>query len=114
MVDYPLEVIRDRPETASYPLDAIENRVILGDALEVPGKMEAEVADCVFLDPPCLLQLSGRQLRRWKVKTMVEGVNDAWDHFASFEEYDAFIYVEGMRLRFETPVQFKEVLRSLS
>jgi len=90
-VDFSLEVIRDTPERASYPLDAIENRVILGDALKVLAKIEAEVVDCVFLDPPYFLQLSGRQLRRWKAKTTVEGVNDAWDHFGSFEEYDAFI-----------------------
>jgi len=90
-VDFSLEVIRDTPEAELYSLNVIENRVILGDALEVLAKMEAEVADCVFLDPPYFLQLSGRQLRRWKAKTTVEGVNDDWDHFASFEEYDAFI-----------------------
>jgi len=90
-VDFSLEVIQDTSTTEIYPLDAIENRVILGDALEVLAKMEAEIADCVFVDPPYFLQLSGQQLVRWKVKTTVEGVNDAWDHFASFEEYDAFI-----------------------
>ncbi|MBC7347242.1 MAG: site-specific DNA-methyltransferase [Clostridia bacterium] len=45
----------------------------------------------VFLDPPYFLQLPKKELRRWTVKTVVEGVNDAWDRFVSFEAYDAFI-----------------------
>jgi DNA modification methylase len=35
--------------------------------------------------------LPKKELRRWKVKTIVEGVDDDWDKFSSFEEYDNFI-----------------------
>ena len=45
----------------------------------------------VFVDPPYFLQLSNKKLRRWTVKTEVDAVNDDWDKFASFEEYDNFI-----------------------
>jgi DNA modification methylase len=45
----------------------------------------------VFLDPPYFLQLPQKRLVRWKVKTLVEGVDEDWDKFASFSEYDEFI-----------------------
>jgi len=45
----------------------------------------------VFIDPPYFLQLPKKKLRRWDVKTDVEGVFDEWDKFSSFEEYDEFI-----------------------
>jgi DNA modification methylase len=35
--------------------------------------------------------LPNKELRRWTVKTVVEGVNDEWDKFSSFQEYDNFI-----------------------
>ncbi|WP_201786440.1 DNA-methyltransferase [Neomoorella mulderi] len=67
------------------------NRVILGNALEVLKKIPAEAVDTVFLDPPYFLQLPKKELRRWTVNTVVEGVDDDWDKFGSFEEYDEFI-----------------------
>lgn len=45
----------------------------------------------VFIDSPYFLQLPKKELRRWKVKTIVQGVDDDWDKFSSFEEYDNFI-----------------------
>jgi len=46
----------------------------------------------VFIDPPYFLQLpNDKELKRWTVKTIVEGVNDEWDKFSSFAEYDDFI-----------------------
>ncbi len=45
----------------------------------------------VFVDPLYFLQLPKKELKRWRVKTIVEGVNDEWDQFSSFQEYDAFI-----------------------
>jgi len=84
-------VIEDRDEVTQYPLQSVLNRVVLGDALRVLPKLEAECVDMVFIDPPYFLQLPRKELKRWAVKTVVEGVNDAWDRFSSFEEYDAFI-----------------------
>ena len=84
-------VIEDQEARAHYPLEEVRNRVILGDALHVLGKLDPEIADMVFIDPPYFLQLPPKELRRWNVRTAVEGVDDAWDRFPSFQEYDAFI-----------------------
>jgi DNA modification methylase len=84
-------VIDDKPEKEKYKIDEIRNKIILGDAFKVLNKINGEVFDMVFVDPPYFLQLPDKELKRWKVKTIVEGVNDEWDKFSSFEEYDDFI-----------------------
>ncbi|MEO0254321.1 MAG: DNA methyltransferase [candidate division WOR-3 bacterium] len=84
-------VIEDKDEKQKYLLEEIKNKVILGDAFKVLKKIDEEVFDMVFIDPPYFLQLPKKELRRWRVKTVVEGVNDAWDKFSSFQEYDEFI-----------------------
>jgi len=84
-------VIEDKEETQKYLAEEIKNKVILGDAFKVLKKMEQEIVDMVFIDPPYFLQLPNKELRRWNVRTVVEGVNDAWDKFSSFQEYDEFI-----------------------
>lgn len=84
-------VIEDGEERQKYPIEEIRNRIILGDAFDVLKKMDDEVFDMVFVDPPYFLQLPNKELRRWTVKTVVEGVNDEWDKFSSFQEYDDFI-----------------------
>jgi DNA modification methylase len=44
----------------------------------------------VFVDPPYFLQLpAGRKLLRWS-GTEVNGVNEQWDVFKDFEDYDNF------------------------
>jgi DNA modification methylase len=84
-------VIADKSSKKNYSLDSVLNKVILGDALKVLKKLPEESVDCVFADPPYFLQLPKKQLKRWNVKTDVEGVDDEWDKFASFEDYDGFI-----------------------
>lgn len=84
-------VIEDKEEKERYQIKEIKNRVILGDALKVLKKIDNEVFDMVFIDPPYFLQLPNKGLRRWTVKTVVEGVNDEWDKFSSFQAYDHFI-----------------------
>jgi len=84
-------VIEDTQENRKYSLEEIRNKVIVGNALEVLRKIDDEVFDMVFIDPPYFLQLPNKELRRWTVKTVVEGVNDEWDKFSSFQEYDDFI-----------------------
>jgi len=83
--------LEDKEETEKYFLEEIKDRVILGDTFKVLKKIDDEVFDMVFIDPPYFLQLPKKTLKRWTVKTMVEGVNDAWDKFSSFQEYDDFI-----------------------
>jgi modification methylase len=64
------------------------NRVVVGDCLEELARLPAESADLVFADPPYNLQLERDLLR--PNNTVVDGVDDAWDKFASFAEYDRF------------------------
>jgi len=84
-------IIEDNDRIENYSVQEIKNKVIWGDALQVLPKIAAETFDMIFLDPPYFLQLPQRQLRRWTDKTLVEGVNDEWDKFSSFQEYDNFI-----------------------
>ena len=84
-------VLMNTPEVKKYSLEEVINKVILGDALKVLKKLPEESVDMVFMDPPYFLQLPNKKLRRWTVKTEVDAVNDDWDKFGSFEEYDNFI-----------------------
>ncbi|MEW6680540.1 MAG: DNA methyltransferase, partial [bacterium] len=84
-------IIEDEEDKQKYLLDEIRNKVILGNAFRVLKKLDDECIDMVFIDPPYFLQLPNKELRRWRVKTVVEGVNDVWDKFSSFQEYDEFI-----------------------
>lgn len=84
-------IVNDTEAKTKYLLDEIKNKVILGDALKCLTKIDDEVFDMVFIDPPYFLQLPNKKLRRWSVKTVVDGVNDVWDKFLSFQEYDNFV-----------------------
>lgn len=64
------------------------NRVIEGDCLCELRKLPSESVDLVFADPPYNLQLAGDLLR--PNNTRVDGVDEDWDRFSSFEEYDRF------------------------
>ncbi len=64
------------------------NSVLLGDCIEILGRMEAESVDLVFADPPYNLQLAGDLSR--PDQSRVDAVDDAWDKFGSFAEYDRF------------------------
>ena len=85
-------VVKDTRVKQRYPIDEIKNKVIIGNAFDVLKKIDAETFDMVFVDPPYFLQLPNKELRRWTVKTRVEGVDDEWDKFSSFQEYDDFIH----------------------
>ena len=50
--------------------------------------MEAESVDLVFADPPYNLQLAGDLSR--PDQSRVDAVDEAWDKFGSFAEYDRF------------------------
>ncbi len=84
-------IIIDSEANQNYSLESILNKVIQGDALQILKKIPDNSADLVFIDPPYFLQLPRKKLKRWNVKTDVEGVEDEWDKFVSFEEYDEFI-----------------------
>lgn len=68
----------------ALPLD----QIIHGDCLAVLEQLPAKSVDLIFADPPYNLQLR-QELWRPNV-TRVNGVNDEWDRFAGFTEYDQF------------------------
>src|SRR5262249_25046260 len=64
------------------------NWVIQGDCLQVLPALPDKCADLIFADPPYNLQL---QQELWRPnRTRVDAVNDDWDRFTGFAEYDAF------------------------
>jgi len=69
-------------------LDDAVDRVIEGDCIEVMNALPEACADLVFADPPYNLQLEG-ELRR-PDNSKVDAVDDHWDQFGSFAEYDRF------------------------
>jgi DNA modification methylase len=75
----------------NFRYQTYENILIHGDCLEVMDKLPSDTYDMVFIDPPYFLQLPKRKLKRWEVKTEVNGVEEAWDKFESFEDYDRFV-----------------------
>ncbi|PZN16582.1 MAG: modification methylase, partial [Proteobacteria bacterium] len=64
------------------------DRIIVGDCLEELAKLPTASVDLVFADPPYNLQLDGDLLR--PDNSRVDGVDDEWDKFSNFEEYDRF------------------------
>lgn len=67
------------------------DKIINADCFEVLPHIPQDSVDTIFWDPPYFLQLPKKKLKRWSVQTEVEGVDDGWDKFADFEDYDRFI-----------------------
>jgi modification methylase len=64
------------------------DRILIGDCREVLPSFPAASVDLVFADPPYNLQL--RQELYRPNNSRVDGVDDDWDRFDSFAEYDEF------------------------
>lgn len=62
--------------------------ICLGDCITGMNGLPEKCVDVIFADPPYNMQLGG-ELRR-PDNSIVDGVSDIWDKFASFEEYDRF------------------------
>jgi modification methylase len=73
-----------RPGIGETPRDAI----LVGDCVEALGRLAPASVDLVFADPPYNLQLEGALSR--PDQSVVDAVDDDWDKFASFADYDAF------------------------
>jgi len=71
-------------EIAELPVNA----VLTGDCVAEMQRLPESSVDLVFADPPYNLQLGGELLR--PNHTRVDGVEDGWDKFADFAEYDRF------------------------
>ena len=70
------------------PVAASANRIIVDDCIAALKKLPDHSVDLVFADPPYNLQLANDLMR--PNNTRGDGVDDAWDKFSSFAEYDAF------------------------
>lgn len=66
------------------PLD----KILIGECIAKMNSLPEGSIDCIFADPPYNLQLSG-ELRRPN-DSVVDAVDDDWDKFDSFSDYDAF------------------------
>ncbi|EJB80414.1 type II m6A methylase [Helicobacter pylori Hp H-6] len=64
------------------------NAIIEGDCLERLKDFPNKSVDFIFADPPYFMQTEG-ELKRFE-GTKFQGVEDHWDKFGSFEEYDTF------------------------
>jgi len=64
------------------------NKIVNSNTLEVLKKIPNKTFDLVFVDPPYNLQI-GKKLKR-PDDSKVNGVNDKWDQFESFNNYDNF------------------------
>lgn len=82
-------VLTDEEKKTAYSLNEVLNKVIIGDCLKIMKKLPPESVDCVFIDPPYFLQLPPKKLLRW-TGSVVNGVNDQWDVFKDFDDYDNF------------------------
>jgi modification methylase len=70
--------------------DPASNWVIAGDCRAVLADLPSASVDLIFADPPYFLQL--RQELRRPNNTVVDAVDDAWDRFSGFGEYDRFTH----------------------
>src|ERR1700735_3758730 len=66
------------------------DQVIEGDCVARMNALPEMSADMVFADPPYNLQLKGDLLRPNQSK--VDAVDDHWDQFGSFADYDRFTF----------------------
>ena len=64
------------------------SKFILGDTISELEKIDSSSIDMAFCDPPYYLQLSKKLYR--PDQSAVSGVDDNWDKFSSYEEYDNF------------------------
>lgn len=64
------------------------NQILHGDCIEILRSLPENSVDLIFADPPYNLQLRNELYR--PNMTKVDAVNDGWDKFDGFAEYDGF------------------------
>jgi modification methylase len=85
-----------RPDRATCPAQvkgqaaqaAPKDKILIGDCIELMRGLPEGSVDLVFADPPYNLQLEGALSR--PDQSVVDAVDDDWDKFSSFAEYDSF------------------------
>jgi modification methylase len=77
------------PFSVSEPsLEGFLDRITVGDCVENLRRIPDASVDLVFADPPYNLQLEGVLTR--PDMSVVDAVDDEWDKFSSFADYDTF------------------------
>ena len=64
------------------------NKIVNGNSLKILKSIPNKTFDLIFADPPYNLQI-GKKLKR-PDDSKVNGVNDKWDQFKNFNDYDNF------------------------
>jgi modification methylase len=85
-----IQVMRTGPSTRrpAVPRTLPLNEIIVGDCVATLNGLPEQSVDLVFADPPYNLQLESALSR--PDQSLVDAVDDDWDKFASFAEYDTF------------------------
>jgi len=66
----------------------VRDTILLGDSIAMLNSLPEASVDLIFADPPYNLQLEGALNR--PDQSLVDAVDDEWDKFASFADYDRF------------------------
>src|SRR5579862_1840368 len=74
---------------ADQTYDLKRSWVVQGDCRSVLAGLPDGCADLIFADPPYFLQLQN-ELRR-PDNSLVDAVDDEWDRFSDYAEYDRFL-----------------------
>lgn len=69
----------------------LENKIINGNCIAEMQKLPDKCVDLIFADPPYNLQLK-QELKRPNLTT-VDAVNDEWDKFDGFSDYQKFTHL---------------------
>jgi len=77
-----------RAVQAVQPMPLVRDTILLGDSIAMLNSLPAASIDLIFADPPYNLQLEGALNR--PDQSIVDAVDDDWDKFASFADYDRF------------------------
>jgi site-specific DNA-methyltransferase (adenine-specific)/modification methylase len=68
--------------------EQLKNKILNGDCVEKLKKIPDKSFDLIFADPPYNLQIGKKLIRPDNSK--VNGVEDKWDQFKNFKQYDDF------------------------
>jgi modification methylase len=65
-----------------------DGEILVGDCVQLMARLPEASVDLIFADPPYNLQLGGELLR--PNNSRVDGVEEDWDRFDGFADYDRF------------------------
>ncbi len=71
-------------------MDLQRNTIMQGECIDILSRLPDKSVDLVFADPPYNLQLGGGLTR--PDQSVVDGCNDDWDKFDTFDAYDLFTH----------------------